>query len=80
MEAFTGERPGYWMRKMVDVKSKALERTRAAQKHPQFSRRSKNRNDEVEKDYGEAAVAAFEEASDEIIDVFEMKQRYEVSI
>lgn len=80
MEAFTGEPPGYWMRKMIEVKYKSKERTRAAQSRPSFSRRSKNKTVEVEEDYGEAAVTAFEEATDVTIDIDQMKKSYEVFI
>lgn len=80
METFTGEPPGHWMNKMIAVKSKALERTRAAQRRPNFTRRSKSKHLEIEKDYGEAAVVAFEEANDDASNVNEIKQTYEVPV
>lgn len=80
MKTFTGEPPGHWTNKMIVVKSKGLERTRAAQGCSNFTRRSKSKNLEIEKDYGEAAVVAFEEANHDASNVNEIKKTYKVSI
>lgn len=65
MEKFTGNAPGYWTQKMFAEKMKSLERSRKAQKNPNFRRRARYTQLEKEMDYGEAAVEAAENAARE---------------
>lgn len=78
MKLFTGEAPGFWMHKMIKVRGKNHARVRKAQTSPGFKRRTLNTAQEVEVDYGEAAVAAAEqEIFDEDLEI--VKQKYAVS-
>lgn len=80
MEMFTGEGPGFWTKKMFAEKSKALARVRKSQKNPNFTRRSKNVQEEKETDYGEEAVEAAENSAREnsVVDVESMRLTYQV--
>lgn len=62
MEMYTGERPGFYMKKMIREKTISSEFTKKTQKRPGFTRRKATYYDEIELDYGEDAVTAAEEA------------------
>lgn len=79
MEMYTGECPGFYMKKMIREKTNASLHTKKIQQRPGFSRRKTTSYDEIELDYGEDAVCAMEEAQS-VFNVSEMEAKYLVSI
>lgn len=75
---FTGENPGYWLRKMFQRKTASFLYTKKLQSSPGFVRRKPVSYDEVEKDYGEEAVEAIEKEMSEPYDTSNLKGKYEV--
>lgn len=78
MESYTGERPGFYMKKMIREKNYASEFTKKIQKRPGFTRRKATNNEEIELDYGEDAVAAAEEA-EAVYELSEVEEKYQVN-
>lgn len=81
MKIYTGEAPGFWMKKMIREKTKIAEQNKKIQQSSGFTRRKKTNYDEIEKDYGEdavAAAAAAEKSSQIIFNISEFKKQYEV--
>lgn len=57
MHMFTGENPGYFMRKIIQERNKAFLRTKRTRNKPGFSRQKTVQCVEEEHDYGDEAVS-----------------------
>lgn len=80
MRTFTGDDPGFFMRKMMKEKTRSFLRTKKAQNKPGFSRRKAMQCIEEEHDYGEEAVAAMEDSVNASYVCSTIESKYEVSI
>lgn len=80
MHKYTGASPGFWMRKMIREKTTLHMHTKKIQSSSGFKRRKTVLYDEVETDYGEAAVAAAEQEQEAPFDIFEIKEKYQVKL
>lgn len=80
MHKYTGEHPGYWLRKMFQRKTESFLYTKQMENNPGFVRRKPVSYDEIEKDYGIDAVEAAEQEMNISSDPSNMHQIYEVSI
>lgn len=76
---YTGESPGFYMKKMIREKTYLSEHNREIQKRPGFTRRKPTNYDDIELDYGEDAVAAVEEAQT-VFSLSVMEENYKVNI
>ncbi|XP_062557727.1 uncharacterized protein LOC134222581 [Armigeres subalbatus] len=79
MYRYTGERPGYWLRRMFQRKNAAYMCTKKIQSSPGFVRRKPVAYEEIERDYGEDAVDAAEQNMSIEIDILALKKKYEMS-
>lgn len=80
MHMFTGENPGFFMRKMIQERRKAFLRTKKTRSKPGFSRRKTVQYVEEEHDYGEEAVVAAEQRMNDPFDITKIELKYAVSI
>lgn len=80
MYEYTGACPGYWMRKMIREKATSHMHTKKNQSSSNFTRRKHVLYDEVQKDYGEEAVAAAEQELEAPFDFSKVKEKYQVRL
>lgn len=78
MFEYTGENPGYWLRRLFQRKTASFLYTKKMQNSSGFVRRKPVPYDEIEKDYGVDAVEASEQEMNIIVDASSMKRMYEV--
>lgn len=79
MRTFTGDDPGFFMRKMIEAKKGCSRRTKIARSKPTYCRRKVAQCHEEELDYGEEAVAAAEDLPNELFDLSTLISKYEVN-
>ncbi|XP_062700712.1 uncharacterized protein LOC115253741 isoform X2 [Aedes albopictus] len=79
MFEYTGENPGYWLRRLFQRKTASFLYTKKMQNSSGFVRRKPVPYDEIEKDYGVDAVEASEQEMNIIVDASSMKRMYEPS-